>query len=280
MNLIQILKNSRTGPFRWLVAPVYGLLVTIELGWERLLDALKTRPCRDPRLQQITALIKTFERPGKLRTLVKSIQRLYPELKIIVVDDSHDIQPLEGVETIELPYDVGVSAGRNAGLAKISSEFMLCLDDDFVFNRQTDLLSVLEDIQANPQIDILAGEVIYLPLRIVHDYSRTPVFPTAQQPLHLPGSHIGGFAVQLKVPNFYIGRTEKIRQVGWDKKLKRLDHADFFTRAVGVLTAVQNPAFKVLHYPTYFSRRYLDKRNDVQHDQIVLHHKYRRHNGV
>jgi len=275
MNLIQILKNSRTGPFRLLVAPVYGMLVSSQLGYERLLDAILVRPCDDAELDQLTALIKTFERPKKLKGLIRSIRRRYPQLKIIVVDDSREPGKLRGVETIVLPYDSGVSAGRNAGLKKIQSPYMLCLDDDFVFNRQTDLLQTLKDIKSNPDIDILAGEVIYLPLRIVHDYARTPVFPTGAFPLHPPESRIGGFPVQLKVPNFYLARTDKIRLVGWDDKLKRLDHADFFTRAVGVLTAVQNSKFKVLHYPTYFSKRYLEKRNDIAHDKMVLHHKYR-----
>lgn len=276
MNIIQLLKNSRTGPFRWLVAPVYGTLVSLQLFWERLLDAMLTRPERDPALQQVTALIKTFERPAKLKRLVKSIRRRYPDLKIIVVDDSRDPVQLEGVQTILLPYDSGVSAGRNAGLAAIQSEYMLCLDDDFVFNRQTDLMQALADIKAHPEIDILAGEVIYLPLRIVHSYAQTSVFATGKQPLKTPGSLIGGFPVHLKVPNFYIARSERIRLVGWDEKLKRLDHADFFSRAVGVLSVVQNSSFKVLHYPTYFSKRYLNKRNDIHHDQLVLQLKYRR----
>ena len=277
MNLIQILKKSRTGPFRLLVAPVYGLLVSVELIYERILDRILTEPCDDVALEQVTVLIKTFERPKKLKGLVKSIRRRYPALKIIVVDDSREPASLSGVENIVMPYDSGVSAGRNAGLERIQTPYMLCLDDDFVFNRNTDLLKVLKDIQTNADIDVLAGAVIYLPLRIVHDYSRTPLFPTDKPPLYAPGSLIGGFAVHLKVPNFYIGRTDKIRLVGWDNQLKRLDHADFFTRAVGVLTAVQNPEFKVLHYPTYFSKQYLEKRNDTQRDKMILHHKYRRH---
>ena len=82
--------------------------------------------------------------------------------------------------------------------------------------------------------------------------------------------------MHLKVPNFYLGRTDKIRQVGWDENLKRLDHADFFTRAVGVLTSAQDRDFKVLHYPTYFNRNYMQHKNDTQRDSLVLHHKYHR----
>lgn len=276
MGLIQLLKDSRTSRFSPLVAVAYELLVGMELFFERILDSLLSRAVDAGELDEVTAVIKTFERPKKLKRLVKSIKRLYPGLKIIVVDDSRQPQHLEGVETIVMPYDSGVSAGRNAGLAAVSTRYMLCLDDDFVFNRHTDLLSVYRAMQLHPEIDLLAGEVVYLPLRIVHNYSETPVFRTEQLPLHEPGSYIGDYRVHLKVPNFYLGRTEKIRLVGWDKNLKRLDHADFFTRAVGVLTSAQDRRFRVLHYPTYFNQTYMERKNDTQRDGLVLHHKYHR----
>ncbi len=276
MNIVQILKKSRTGRFKPVVAIVYEFLVNTELLVERILDGLFQRPCTAPELDQITAVIKTFERPKKIAGLVNSIKRLYPNLKIIVVDDSKQPDELADVETIILPYDSGVSAGRNAGLSAVSTKYMLCLDDDFVFNRKTDLLKVYKSLEENPGIDILAGEVIYLPLRIVHNYSKTPVFPTGEKPLHEPGSLLGGYPVHLKVPNFYMGRTDKVRLVGWDEQLKRLDHADFFSRAVGVLTAVQDKSFKVLHYPTYFNKTYMERKNDNRHDTLVLHHKYHR----
>ena len=88
------------------------------------------------------------------------------------------------------------------------------------------------------------------------------------------GSSIGGMAVQDKVANFYIGRTESIRRVGWDDRIKRLDHADFFTRAMGVLTSVFNPEFKVLHAQTPFNKIYMDKRNAYEDDRKLIYEKY------
>ncbi len=209
MDLINKLKRARTGKFKHIVAIGYEVLVNTELLIERALDFIISRPCRDERLKAITAIIKTFERPNKLKKLVKSIKRLYPDLKIIVVDDSKHPSKLEGVETIVLSYDSGVSAGRNAGLKAVDTKYLLCLDDDFVFNRSTSLLNVLDSMERNLEVDILAGEVIYLPLRIVHDYTQTPVFPTDKAPLIEPSTYIDRFRVHLKVPNFYIGRTPR-----------------------------------------------------------------------
>ncbi len=274
MDIIQQLKNARTGKFRSIVAIGYELVVNIQLGIERTLDVFFSNPCTAPELDQITALIKTFERPKKVMRLVRSIRRLYPNLKIVVVDDSKTPNLIEGVTFIPLPYDSGVSAGRNAGLAVIQTPYMLCLDDDFIFNRHTDLMDTYQAMEQHPEIDLLAGEVIYLPLRIVHDYSERPVFETNKQPIFPAGTLIGQYPVRTKVPNFYMGRTKSIKQVGWDNNLKRLDHADFFTRAVGVLTSVQDASFKVLHYPTYFNQNYMAHKNDLNHDRAVLTKKY------
>ncbi|MEH6590023.1 MAG: glycosyltransferase [Halioglobus sp.] len=246
----------------------------VQLVAERLLDALLSRPVQATELDAVTAVIKTFERPAKLRRLVNSIRRHYPNLAVIVVDDSEKPIRLPGVETVVLPYDSGVSAGRNAGLARVDTDYVLILDDDFVFNRKTDVLRAVRRIANNPEIDILAGEVVYLPLRQVTDFTNAPLFPANRQPLCTPGALIDGLPVRNKVPNFYLGRTGKVREVGWDEALKRIDHADFFTRAVGRLVSVQDICFKVLHYPTYFDRRYMAAKRDVEQDRARLLEKY------
>jgi len=65
-----------------------------------------------------------------------------------------------------------------------------------------------------------------------------------------------------------------LKLVGWDERIKRLDHADFFTRAKGVLVTVYNPEFKILHAQTPFDRHYLSKRYDLGQDRLVLRMKY------
>ena len=274
MNLVDWLKRARSTWFWPVLAVGYEVLVRGQLVLERLLDALMSPPVEAPELDEVTAVIKTFERPAKLRRLVKSLWRRYPKLRVIVVDDSKQPLNLPGVETVVLPYDSGVSAGRNAGLANVATDFVLMLDDDFIFNRHTDVMAALGKLECNSSIDILAGEVVYLPLRHTNDYSRGRLYPTARAPLVPPGTLIGGLPVLNKVPNFYLGRTAKVREVGWDDALKRIDHADFFTRAVGLLVSVQDISFRVLHYPTYFDRRYMALKRTVEQDRVRLMEKY------
>ena len=81
-------------------------------------------------------------------------------------------------------------------------------------------------------------------------------------------------AVYDKIANFFIARTESIKKVGWDPRLKRLDHADFFTRCKGVLTSAFDPTWKVLHAKTPFDSVYMDKRFDLEADRQTLWEKY------
>jgi hypothetical protein len=89
-----------------------------------------------------------------------------------------------------------------------------------------------------------------------------------------PGEKIGDLEVYDKVPNFFIARTDRVRLVGWDEKLKRIDHADFFTRAKGTLVSVFNPELEVLHVKNPFDTEYKKYRNDTEADWSYLRRKY------
>ena len=224
--------------------------------------------------ENVTVVIKTFERPKELKRLVDSIKHFYPDMKIIVVDDSKEPLKIEGVKNITMPYDSGVSAGRNLAVSAVETKYLLLLDDDFIFYRKTDLEAALKKLDRYDEIDILGGEVVNLPLYSSTKYKQASLHPTTKDSIMSDGSSIGGMAVQDKVANFYIGRTESIKRVGWDNRIKRLDHSDFFTRAKGVLISVFNPEFKVLHAQTPFNKMYMDKRNAYEDDQKIIYQKY------
>ena len=122
--------------------------------------------------QHLTAVIKTFERPKALQRLLTSIKRQYPSLHIIVVDDSRNPIKLDGVETIIMPYDSGVSAGRNEGLKHVTTKYILILDDDFVFDRHAGLETALAIMEDHAEIDIMGGQVVYLPFYKTLDYRK------------------------------------------------------------------------------------------------------------
>jgi glycosyltransferase involved in cell wall biosynthesis len=256
-----------------IAARVHRHLVAGELALERLLDGLSPpRSGEDALIGQVTALIKTFERPHVLRRLVDSITRRYPTLRVVVVDDSRAPTRLAGVETIAMPFRSGVSAGRNEGLRHVTTEYVLVLDDDLVLYRGTSMREAVELMERHPEIDIMGGRLIQLPL----SQSSHPgqIFHTDAKPVRPFGSKIGGLTVCEKVNNFFLARTERLRLVPWDPELKLLDHADFFTRALGVLTTVYNPRLTAFHARTPFDRAYMEQRMDEASVKRILEERY------
>ncbi len=264
-------------PLRIVGKPVYRTMIAIELAIHRYLLSGQNEGNRTGQEQvntHLTAIIKTFERPEAVMRLVASIKVKYPDLHIIVADDSHHAQEIDGVETILLPYNQGATVGRNAALSRVKTKYFLLLDDDFVFYRHTDLEKSLSILDANRQIDIMGGEVVDLPFFTVSDYSQASLFPTDAKATLPQGSSIAGLPVFDMVANFFLARTDRVKVVGWDPNLKNLAHADFFTRAKGVLSTVFNRELKVLHAKTPFDAVYMKDRNDVTFDRAVLLYRY------
>lgn len=273
MNRHQLRRLLVESRLRWVAAPVHRLAVAAELGLLRMVEGA-SRP-RD--VPDLTAIIKTFERPRLLRRLVRSLQRHYPELPIIVADDSRDPSDLPGVETVALPFDSGVSAGRQAALDLVRTRYTWNLDDDFVVYGGTDVSLAVAALEAYPDLDLVGGVVIDLPHLRRHSASQSGFIVSGKAPRIPPGTVIGaGLEVRDKVSNFFVARTEKFRMVGYTPALKRLDHADFFTRARGLITSAHCERFIALHAQTPFDRHYHSFRDAYHEDQIELMARYRR----
>jgi hypothetical protein len=152
------------------------------------------------------------------------------------------------------------------------------LDDAAVFYRRTRLAEALRLLEREPEIDVMGGQLVDLPLLTQRPPAAIAgsIFATAAEPLHPPGSSVGGLRVLEKVPNFFLARRERLRLVGWDEGLKLMEHADFFTRAVGVLTTVFNPRLKCLHARTPFDDAYMAKRLDLAEYRRILDARYGR----
>jgi glycosyltransferase involved in cell wall biosynthesis len=265
---------KRDGALRRLTATAHAIVIRKELFGERVLDAMTRRPLTEPSLGDLTAIVKTFERPAALRRLIGSVRRRYPDLKMVVVDDSKRPTTIEGAENVHLPYDSGLSAGRRAGLSRVTTKYVLTLDDDFVFYRHTRVERALHALERNSEIDIVGGEVVNLPFFDRVDYREPGLFPTDATPTFPVGTMIGGLPVYEKVADFFVARSDRLRLVDWGPDLKRVVHTDFFTRARGVLTTVFDSKLKVLHAQTPFDEAYIRIRRDCAADYEVLEKRW------
>ena len=101
----------------------------------------------------VTVIIKTFLRPDACRAAVRSWLAVVPRIPIIVVDDGGDVTPdlseFPSVTHIRTDFDVGVSAGRNIGVAAAGTRYVVVADDDNACTRETDLPAALDQLKQN-----------------------------------------------------------------------------------------------------------------------------------
>ncbi len=262
---------------RPVVRPVWGLAVRTQLGaLGRRTDVQLSKEW----IPRVTLLVRSFERPKLLRRLLASLSRHCPGSRVLVVDDSERQPKIDpglrlDLELVRLPFDSGVSAGRQAGLDRITTEFFVNLDDDTVAYGETSILEALRLLARESQLDLIGGRLVHLPWMRQVDYSREGEISLGERSVLKHGTEVEGFGDEVltvcdKVENFFVARTDSVRKVGWDSRLKRLDHADFFVRAKGKLVSVDNPRLRVLHAPNPFDRHYAVFRWDVEADSRLL----------
>ena len=199
---------------------------------------------------QVTAIVKTFERPRSLDRLVRSIRRFYPRLRVIVGDDSVTAYPRSDVDYVRLPVDVGVAAGRNAILELVETPYFLSLDDDLAFTPATVIERLLDTIERH-EAALVAGDLVDCEQRFrwwVHRRRQVlhGVIRREGDSLQLVPGHASsvGDAYQCDLtPQFFLAQTEVIRSIGgWFAPLKSEDNEELFLR-------LKDRGLRVLHRP-------------------------------
>jgi glycosyltransferase involved in cell wall biosynthesis len=219
----------------------------------------------------VTVAVKTFKRPDVARRLVRSARTVF-DGRIVVADDSPTPMSFDDplVDVIAMPFNSGVSVGRNAALDAVDTEFVLVTDDDLVFTAATDVDAARRRLQACPEIDVVGFVRVELPRWMAHDFGPDALFRGHRQPLRPWGELVGGLPVRLKIEQTYLARTQAIRRVRWDPQIRMVDHADFFSRACGEIVVVLDTAIRAYHAQTPFDAEYTRYRLDIAPDQAYL----------
>lgn len=269
----RIARVARGSGRRPVLQAAYGGLIAAETAVASAWVGRRGRGPVDP--GNLTLVVKTFERPAVLGRMLSSVRTVFAG-PIVVADDSrttvapHD----ERTTVLELPFDTGIGAGRNALLAAVDTEYVFMTDDDMVLLPDFDITRIVDYLERNPQVDVVGGRVVHLPLWRTADYSGAALYAQRGEPKVRQGTLIDGLPVAYKVPNFYVARTESVRRVGYDDRLKRVDHNDFFTSAYGHLVCVVDPAMVCLHAHSYFDAHYQGFRMDVNADLAWIARKW------
>ncbi len=117
-----------------------------------------------------TVCVTVLFRFDRLQALLCSIRRFYPQIEIIVADNSfrpedwgnHEFLALREIlvsyaaRPVMLPLDSGVSATRNAAVTAARTPYVIICEEDFEFSPRTDLEKLLRPIRAG-QADLVGG---------------------------------------------------------------------------------------------------------------------------
>lgn len=179
--------------------------------------------------ENLTILIKAFERPEALDRCLISLRKHLPGVKVLIVDDSEKpLMPdlLENEQIYRIPFDSGLSAGRNSLMSNLRTMYFLMIDDDTIIKHfDFEILKELLRSRKEP-FDLVAGVMDGIEDwkgsfrmhhgRLVHLYNKK--------------NDQGGYDF---VPNFFVGRKDVFLKKGlvWDEDLKVCEHSEFFFRS-------------------------------------------------
>jgi hypothetical protein len=198
--------------------------------------------------QILTIGIKTFMRPKALEFCLKNIINLYPNINIIISDDSPDnykvynkkvIDKFSGINKnikhILLPFDSGLSFGRNKFVELCKTKYILVLDDSRTITYKTKLEKMVEFLE-DTDYDLIGG--IIPERRGVHShYSKN-----FKKVYNLNDKIYVDYTTKLKKINYhklnveetnmtlnvFVARTDKLKKYPWNNKLKLGEHSIFF----------------------------------------------------
>ena len=285
----KILEKISKTKFVIVLSFLWQFLSWVEYGFLRVKWAVtgKKRPGLEETKQlreECTIIFKSFERQKMAKRLYKYIQRYYPGMRVIIADDSE--QPLElqdeNLEIIKLPFNSGLSYGIGRALEKVTTPYVIRLDDDELLTPFTRFEKQLEFLKAHPEVDLVGVLPLNLPKctslkKAAEEYYKQPM-NYAPKPLKIP--HMTKMddthCVLGKVPNIFVARTDRVKEIGYDDNIRMIDHNEFFFRAAGNLVAALDTTSFVIHYHNRYDMHYERYRGDILGDKLYIREKMRR----
>uniref|UniRef100_A0A3Q4HKX8 Beta-1,4-N-acetyl-galactosaminyl transferase 1a n=1 Tax=Neolamprologus brichardi TaxID=32507 RepID=A0A3Q4HKX8_NEOBR len=175
----------------------------------------------------ITALVtiatKTFLRYDKLKDLIDSIREYYPTVTIVIADDNEHPQPVTGphIEHYIMPFGkVNKLLFLYVMTWSLFQEARLVKNSEFVGGAVREATGYTATYRHTISVEDggKEGDCLHIRLGYHHDIKEFPNCVVADA-----------------VINFFMARTVKVQQVGFDPRLARQAHLEFFIDALGHL---------------------------------------------
>jgi hypothetical protein len=196
-------------------------------------------------LLETTILVKSFKRHDALLRFVQSVRNFYPTISICVADDSFQngetndtaekIKSMPNIQWIQMPYDSGLCAGRNAMVKAATTQYVILCDDDFIFEEKTDLGALLLPL---PETDLdICGGLVRRDGKTASNWCGNFIWPPGpdhvlrmSHPLPIVELSRGIRFMRCDVTyNFFAARRQFLINHPWDETFKiTQEHTDSF----------------------------------------------------
>lgn len=218
----------------------------------------------------IALSVKTFIRPDCLKRFLDSIVRYQDRWQVefadvIVVDDGDEesqivndelVKSYSGLHISYYKYDfnsLGLCKGRNEGLAKCKTKYFIYCDDDFMLDWDCNIESVKKMLE-DKNLDILGGYYrnVNSEDAVKYQADNWIGFINNGEKEDFCSIYSAVFPEFIQcdiVENFFIGRTETIRKVGYPENVPTNEHNIVFWlfKQAGLKVGSTNKLF-VRHY--------------------------------
>jgi glycosyltransferase involved in cell wall biosynthesis len=200
--------------------------------------------------KEIAIGIKTFFREKTLFKTLDAIEKYFPlSYRLYIADDGrisvekeYRYQKLtnEGHEIIKLPFNCGISTGRNEIIKKVKEDYVLITDDDIELQDSNIIMNMKRVLDTKKDIGVcsgmlfsengsfLASENYQKGVRFEIDRGMLFRYPSLHK-IHKAGDSFYVYADQ--VVNFFLAKKAVFKDIKWDNKIKvEWEHLDFFLR--------------------------------------------------
>jgi hypothetical protein len=228
--------------------------------------------------------ITAFQRPHLLTQLVHSILRNYPLASIVVADNGRKKAVLpDNVRVLNLPFDCGLSAARNALTRAVKTKLMLLLEEDFFFLPSTRIEPLLEVLNHDAEVGVVGGGMLAPSGQTVAYAMDIEVFRDTmcvRESNHRQRVTSSGTPYRIcdLIWNFALFRKEMLADHAWDETLKVGEHTPYFNevRKAARWRVACCPETVIHHVPDRRSDEYRSYRLRARE----LFHQYLRRNGL
>jgi glycosyltransferase involved in cell wall biosynthesis len=194
--------------------------------------------------------IKTFLREGNFFRTIQKIKENFPYLyKLYIADDGY-ISPKkqglyeelesQGHEVTCLPFNVGISAGRNHIVKNVKENYIFIMDDDIGIDSPDAIKNMKKVLDSDENIGVVAGMLFHeiSGKSFANDnYTYRGIDLSLDRGLLVreasdhPVKKVDGVKYRYadQVVNFFLAKREVFEDVQWDARIKvEWEHMDFF----------------------------------------------------